>query len=414
MEIYILDSLLRPIDLIDETQYISFIWTERYAVKGDFQLVTLSSASMKNRFPTDTMIQIPDSKRIMRVRTIEEKDDTSAGTTLTIKGDDLIGIFEQRVLAFRNASGGDHPNMIIPVTSMAGITPMALMKTFVNYICTPPAGLNPGDEVPFLQDTFTSPSLYPASNIPEPAPGGIQWDQKVATLASALHDIADAYDLGIRLYKDPSASKLYFEPYQGADRTTAQSVYPPVVFSSDMDNLQNTTEYMDNTEHFNVVIAIYQYTEDVTNRQLTIDATVSDAELAFSSGGFDQKTKTITITQIPDGMELVDVPAYLQQLASEELTRSRPSDIYDGEVDPHTSFVYEKDYYLGDKVEVRGDNGGGAFMRVVEQIIKYDSNGKASYPSLVTKESINPGTWRSWKYDVDWVDMGSGEYWYNQ
>jgi hypothetical protein len=413
MEIYILDALLRPIDLIDDDQFISFIWAERYAEKGDFQLVTLSTQSMRYRFPTDTMIMIDDSSRIMRVNTIEDTEDVDQGSTLTIKGFELMSVFEQRVLGFRNASTGDHPLMIAQSTSFAGITPIALMEEFVDYICYPPAVLNSGDEIPYLQPSGT-PSLYPASNIPEPGAAGIHWDQKIATLYSALKDVSNAYDLGFRLYKDPAAAKLYFEAYQGADRTSAQSVYPPVIFSSDVENLQNTKEYIDNTTHFNCVIAIYEYTEDVTNRQLTIDATVSDPDLAFTSGGFDQKTKFITISQLPDGMVLADVPAYLEQLASEELTRSRPSDIYDGEIDQDSEFLYERDYYLGDLVEIRGNNGGGAYMRVVEQIIKFDSSGKSSYPSLVSKESITPGTWKSWKYDVNWSDMGDGEYWSNQ
>lgn len=413
MEIYILDTLLRPIDLIDDDQFISFIWTERYAERGDFQLVAPSSQAMKNRFPTDTLIMINDSKRIMRVNTIEEKDDVETGSVLTIKGYELVWVLEQRVVGFRNAEGGDHPLMIAPVTSLSGWTPINLMEMFVDYICIAPVGLNPGDEIPYLQSPST-PSLYPPSNIPEPGATGIDWEQKVDKLYTAVTDIAKAYDLGFRLYKDPAATKLYFEAYQGADRTSAQSVYPPVVFSSDMANLQNTTEYIDNLEHYNVVIAIYQYTEEVTNRQLSIDVTVSDPELAFSSGGFDQKTKTIIITQLPEGMELIDVPAYLEQLGQEELTRSRPSDIYDGEVDPDAEFLYERDYYLGDIVEVRGNNGGAAYMRVVEQIIKFDATGKSSYPSMITKTSITPGTWKSWKYDVDWIEMGDGEYWSNQ
>lgn len=412
MEIYILDALLRRIDLIDENQFVSFIWTERYAERGDFELVAPSSPSIKARFVTDTLISIDDSKRIMRVKTVEEKDDPEQGTTLTIKGFELVRILEQRALGFRNV-GGDHDGMIAQVTSFAGWKPIDLMEMFVDYMCYPPAGLNPGDEIPFLQ-SVSDPGLYPASNIPEPGVDGIKWEQKIASLYSAVTDVAKAYDLGFRLYKDPNAAKLYFEAYQGVDRTSAQTMYPPVVFSSDMDNLQNTTEYIDNTDHYNVVIAIYEYTEDVTNRLLTIDVTVAAPELILSPGGFAQKTKTIIITQLPEGMTLAEVPEYLEQLAVEELTRSRPSDIYDGQIDPSSEYVYERDYNMGDIVEIRGDNGGGAFMRVVEQIIKFDASGKASYPSLLNKDSILPGTWKSWKYDVNWKDMGSGEYWNNQ
>lgn len=420
MEIYILDDLLRPIDLIDDDQFISFIWTERYAERGDFQLVAPSTVSMRNRFPTDTLIQIPDSKRIMRVNSIDEVVDVEKGAVLTIKGYELVYILEQRVSASKE-SGGDHDGMLRAITYFNGLAPLALINEMVWRMCVPAGGwaISPGDYIPFLNDYHTTPgSLYPASNIPEPSPGGILWEQKLASLYSAVTDVAKAYDLGFRLYKDPNATKLYFEGYNGVDRTTAQTMYPPVIFSSDMDNLVNTSEYIDNLAEFNVVIAVYTYknpTEGDLPETLTLTGVAVAPELTFSSGGFDQKSKVITITQLPEGMtDPYDIYAYLTQIAQEELTRSRPIDVYDGEIDPNGGYLYERDYNLGDIVEVRANNGGGAYMRVSEQIIKFDSNGKASYPTLVTKQSILPGTWKSWKYDVNWNDFGSDEYWSDQ
>jgi len=64
VDIFILDALLRPIDVLDE--YISFIWTERYAEPGDFELNTLATPANRRRFVLDTLISIPDSKQIGR------------------------------------------------------------------------------------------------------------------------------------------------------------------------------------------------------------------------------------------------------------------------------------------------------------------------------------------------------------
>ncbi len=418
MEIYILDDLLREIDVVDEYQYESFIWTERYAERGDFHIVARSTPSMKNRFVADTLFMIRDSKRIMRVNKVTETIDEEKGAILTIEGFELVWILEQRVSASKDT--GSHAGMLLAVSYFNGWAPLDLIDELVWRICVSTSGYNisAGDAIPFLNDKELTPgSLYPASNIPPPAPGGIGWEQKLASVYSAVTDVCKAYDLGFRLYKDPNATKLYFEGYNGVDRTTAQSVYPPVVFSNDADNLKDTTEYQDNTGQFNFVIAVYEYNNPEENgypETLTLTGTASDPQLAFSSGGLDQKTKVITISQVAEGMTDPEIVAYLTQLAQEELTRSKPSDIFDGEVDVNSNFKYERDYFLGDIVEVRGDNGGGAFMRVTEQIFKYDANGKASYPSLVNKDSVSPGTWKSWKYDVNWKDMGSGEYWNNQ
>lgn len=417
MEILILDALLRPIDLID--QFISFVWAERYSEKGDFDLVTLSTPANRRRFVEDTLVSIVGSKRIMRVDRVEETIDEDEGKILKIKGYELSAIFEQRVIAVKE-DAGEFAGMIRPVNYYNGLPPHQIPNFMVWQMCFPSGyQLSLGDTIPLLQSSYpgSGEDIYPPGNLPLKQPLGILWEQKVDKLYSAITDVCKSYDLGFRLFKDPNASKLYFQTYVGNDRTSAQTIFPPVVFSSDMRNLQNTTEYMDATTHFNVVLAMYQFknpTEGGYPENLSYSAIASDPQLAFSSGGFDQKTKQITLTQIPETLDPEDIPAYLQQVAEEELTRSRTSVVFDGEIDQNSDFVYERDYFLGDLVEVRGNNGGAAYMRVEEQIIKADASGESSYPSLVTKDSISPGTWRSWKYDVDWVDMGSGEYWSNQ
>lgn len=415
MEIFILNALLQEIDVVDEDQYDSFIWTERYAERGDFQIVAPSSQSMKYRFAKDTMLMIRESKRIMRVHELTETVDEEKGAVLTVKGYELVWILEQRVSTVKEVDGN-----LRSVTYWNGWKPIELINDLVWRPCVLGSGweLMLGDAIPVLNDWHANPaSLYPVSNIPEPEPGGIIWEQKIASVYSAVTDVCKAYDLGFRLYKDPNAAKLYFEGYNGVDRTTAQSVYPPVVFSSDMDSLENTTEYEENIDHFNVVFVSYLYKNPVEGgypEELTASVVVSDPQLAFSSGGFDQKTKSITISQLPEDIDPGDPWDYLTQIANEELTRSRPTDIIDGEVSQESIYKYEQDYNLGDIIEIRGSNGGGAYMRVTEFIFKYDASGKAAYPSMVSKDSMTPGTWRSWKYDVNWKDMGSGEYWNNQ
>jgi hypothetical protein len=414
VEIYILDNLLREIDVVDEYQYDSFIWTERYAARGDFQIVARSTPSMKNRFVKDTLFMIRDSKRVMRVNTVTETIDEEKGAQLSIKGFEVVDILRQRVSTVKETDGN-----LRAVVYWNGWKPIELINDMVWRACVDPTWmLSPGDAIPFLNNWVTTPgSLYPDSNIPEPEPGGIIWEQKMDSVFNAVQAVANAYDLGYRLYKDPNAAKLYFEGYNGVDRTTAQSEFPPVVFSSDMQNLQNTTELVDNTEEYNVVYVSYVYKNPAEGgypEELTASVEVHDPQLDFYSGGFGQKSKSITISQLPEGIEPADPWDYLVQLANEELLRSRPTDIIDGEVDSNSQFKYERDYNLGDLIEVRSDNGGAAFMRVEEQIFKYDANGKATYPSLVNKDSVSPGTWKSWKYDTNWKDMGSGEYWNNQ
>jgi len=408
MDIFILDVLLRPVDVVD--QYISFIWTERWSTFGDFQIVTIATPDNRRRFVIDTMISIPQqSKRVMIVESVEEKDDVEKGNVLTVKGRCLNSILEKRVVTKYNATH----DQLLPSWDTVDISPLQLLELYFFDICYT-GNLTSGDVIPYVQSQST-PSLYPAENIPDPYPtgSGFQWSAKPKDMYSTFQDICTSYDIGFRFYKDPNASALYFESVNGCDRTTQQSTYLPVIFSADMANLVDTTNLVDNTKYYNAVWVIYFY-KDSSNNDVTMSELVETADLSLSGGGFQQKVKFLSVTSIPEGTAPADIPAYLIKLGQEELARSQPVNVYDGEVTKNSTYVYEKDYNLGDLVEVRGNDGGTAYMRVVEQIFSSDSSGDSQYPSLITKSFVNPGTWGSWKYNIAWSAVPDTEFWSNQ
>jgi hypothetical protein len=404
MDILILDDQIRPVDIID--QYISLIWTERWDGIGDFELTIPSTPGNKNRLFPGVQVCIPQSRHVMLIESIEETIHADNGMVLKIKGRDLICVAEKRIAVWKDGVTGE----ILPFRTDLVLSPKDLILRKFKDTCFD-SDIDADDNIPFLQDPELGASLYPEDTIPEPIPTGVEWTQKPMSLYAAIKEVADAYDLGYRLYRHPSQSKLYFNVSIGSDRTSAQTAVQPVIFSQDMANLIDTTELIDHSRHFNVIHVIY-FHKDELDDDVTTSVIVEAPEIAFSSGGFQRKVKLLSVTQLPDGV--ADVVDYLTQLGNEELMKSRPVDIYDGEITQDSAYVYERDYYLGDLVEIRGTNGGAAYMRVVEQIFKSDSAGDSAYPSLITKTSITPGTWASWAYDTEWSAMGPGEFWNTQ
>lgn len=398
MELLVLDKLLRPVDVADVFE--SLIWTERFAGTGDLELVTLSTPANQKRFTVNTWLAHRDSRRIMEVLTVQDSVNDDGQTTLTIKGKEITHILEMRLALQAIAGPG-----IAPVWFIPGETPGDVMRYIFHQICVL-GTVSVDDIIPFIDPG----SLYPASTIPEPSTL-IDWEQKPATVYAAEKELSEIYDLGFRLYRDPNVSKLYFDVYAGSDRTTAQTVLPAVIFSPDMENLQNTTEFRDVTNAVNVVRVLYTYKDEITEEDVTLTVEVKDDEI-LPPEGFDRRVKLLTVSTIPQ--EVVDVPAFLYQAGFDELMKSRPLTAFDGEVSRTTQFVYERDYYLGDLVEIRSATGGTAYMRVEEYIFVQDREGERSYPTLTTKRFIDPGTWLSWKYDIPWEDVPDSEFWANQ
>lgn len=400
MDVYILDALLRPIDVVDE--YQSLIWTERFSVMGDCELVTLSTLANKKRFVKGTRLIIAESTRVMSIERIDESTNADGQMILKIIGYDLVKILELRVALKAISGPGIAPSWVIP-----GMTPANVMRHIFNEICVI-GSISIEDVIPFFYDD----NVYPLDNIPEPA-DLIDWEQKPTSVYAAQKELADIYDLGFRLYKDPNLSKLYFNVYSGSNRTTDQTVLPPVIFSTDMENLQSTQEFSDISTSFNTVQVVYIHKDDV-------DPDLEVAEMLYvyadddapPTEGFERRAKVLVITSVPE--EVLDIPTYLIRCGKDELMKSRPIEAFDGEITQTTQYVYERDYYLGDLVEFRGSNGSTGYMRVEEFIRVSDQQGERSYPTLVTKKFIGSGTWKSWKYKVPWNAMGSGEFWNNQ
>lgn len=398
MEVLILDKLLRPIDVVDTFE--SIIFAERRKELGDFELVTLSTLANKNRFVVNTWITIDKSRRVMRVETVEETVDDELRNILKIKGYEITKILQQRAALKAIAGPGVAPVWVITDQ------PADVMRYIFRQICVL-GTVTADDIIPFVQDGETQ---YPASTIPEPS-DEILWEQKPASVWDAEKELADIFDLGFRMYRDlNNTSELYFDVYAGSDRTTAQSTNPPVVFSFDVENLQSTRELNDISKEFNVIQVVYVYTDE-TETEVALTVEVFDPG-GIPPEGFDRKTKVLSITSIPE--EVTDIPAFLYRAGVDELMKSRPISAFDGEVSKNSEYVYERDYYLGDVVELRSSTGATAYMTVEEYIFVEDLEGERSYPTFTTRQFIDSGTWASWKYNIEWAAMGSEEYWANQ
>lgn len=397
MEVLILDNLLRPIDIVDTFE--SMVFAERRKELGDFQLVTLSTPANKKRFVPNTWVTINKSRRVMVVETIEESIDDDKRNILTIKGQEITKVLQRRAALKAIAGPGVAPVWVIEDQ------PADIMRYIFREICVL-GTITADDVIPFIQDGLTQ---YPASTIPE-FPSVVEWEQKPTSVFAAEKELADIFDLGFRLYRDLNASKLYFDVYAGSDRTTAQSTNVPVVFSFDVENLQNTRELRDISNEYNVIQVVYVY-KDVTETEVALTVEVFDVD-GIPPEGFDRKTKVLTITSIPE--EVTDIPTFLYRAGLDELMKSRPIGALDGEVSKSSQYIYETHYYLGDVVELRSNSGASSYMTVEEYIFVEDLSGERSYPTFTTRKFIDPGTWASWKYDVDWTAMGSGEYWANQ
>jgi hypothetical protein len=387
MDLYTLDGLLRRTEIIDV--YESLIWTERYKAYGDFELHIRSDRGIRALFPVGTRLAINKSRRIMTVETVEKTTSLDGVAMLKIVGPSLEETLRSR---------GNRPSSIstgvTPLAASATGTPGAIVRSMFDTVCRSNT-TTPSDNLPFLHAGV----LLPAGSIPEPA-GSVTLTYETGTLYESIKNVCDVYDLGFRLIRNGDTSELYFEIYTGNDRTTLQSANSAVVFSPELDNLSGTAELTSSALYKNVAYVFGQNGSKIVYR-LGADANTS---------GFDRRVLVVKADDITLATG-APLQAALEQRGQEELAKNGIVIAFDGEVPQFGSYIYQKDYDLGDLVETRNSDGLATNMRVDEQIFTSDATGERSYPTLVSKLLITPGSWNAWNAGQYWDDALG--YWHD-
>lgn len=381
MDLYILDPLIRRHEVVDD--YETLIWTDRWREAGDFELDLRSTRNNRIRFSVDSLLAIRNSNRVMMVEDVEDTLDSENKEILKVRGRSIEGpIFENRIVKYSMGNLSTDEKWIL--TDL----PADIIRNIFDHICRPVGALSSNDEIPFLMPG----SISSPTSIPEPGEL-ITLEIEPSTMYEVFTNICESYDLGYRIVRNGDASELYFEVYTGDDRTTKQTDRTQVIFGAWLDNIQNTTEFVNNKETKNVVYA-FSNTHSVVVYADGVSENVS---------GFQRRVMVLKESDAN--------LARLTQLANEELKKHRKELIFDGEVDEYSGYQYGVNYNLGDLVEMRSKDGVVSTKRVTEQIFVSDENGIRSYPTLTEEETDILTTWSSLKNDnLSWNDLDS-EVW---
>lgn len=385
MEVYVLDSLLRRTQVID--RFESLIWTERFNSFGDFEIDISVNRESLEAFAVGNLLAMNESYRVMIVETVENKTDQDGKQLLKVKGRSLEVILFDRVAMDVLTDTTTHP------TWNLANTPGNIARKIFRDICITGV-LDPADVIPFIQ----SGTIFPEDTITE-SPIWIELALAPTTVYDAIKALCDPYDLGFRLVRNFDTSQLYFDIYAGNDRSTFQSILPPVIFSPQLESLQNTSELTTVQDAKNVA-----YVFSPAGFQMVYDLNV-DPEIA----GFERHILMVDASDITS--DVADVPAALIRRGTEELAKQRPFSGFDGELNQYSNSKYGVDYQLGDILELRNSDGAVSYVRVTEQILVSDAQGDRAYPTLVVNETLYPypGSWFS-QTSKKWEDFTT-EYW---
>ena len=353
MDIYVLNKDLETVGVIDT--YISVIWTPRYYTSGDFELYVGATTQMLELLKVNYFlvrekdIDGDEMRNVMQIKNIDLKNDPENGNTLIVMGKSISAIVGQRVVSAQTSLSGQLQEVIHMLLIENLIHPLFNARKILNFKFELVEGLNVLRNKVEMQVT------------------GDNLEEFISTLC-------EKYNIGWDVYIKNGNFVFYL--YAGTDRSFDQNVNPYIVFSSDFDNLVNS-DYQYLTEDYKNVAIVAGEGQGV-NRVKTIVGT------AEGINRFETWVDAKDVSANEGGISNTEYMEILQDKGTEALTEYVHNQLFDGETDTTTQYVLNRDFFLGDVVQIVNDYGITAKARILEIIESEDDSGTSVIPTFST------------------------------
>ncbi len=322
------------------SKFNAFIWTIKYWECGDFQL----------EVPWD-----PKPWQYLKV-----------GYYLYLRGQDEIMIIERIGLTYDAADKskrkivvkGRTPSSLLTRRIVWGAwgseTATNLQTMLLNLVDG--ALVNPSDykrKIPFFR-TKTNSGVAGLS---------VAASGYGDNLYSLVNMVCETYEIGFRSNYVDEEGLVYFELFKGNDRSYSQTTFPPVIFSSSFENLGPTRYALDVTEYKTIALA--------SGREEEGDKTTV---VVGSTGlsGLNRYEMYVSTNEVD--------PNLIAEAAMQKLAKVNALTTLDAELDASRQFIFGRDFYIGDVVQIVTDFGLDAKARVTEFTMCWDETGYTEVP----------------------------------
>ena len=369
MEVLVLDEELNTVGIVDT--YTSLIWTDRYNEAGDFELYLPVSKEALNLLQKDRYLYNPDSKsrykygdapdytwstlyNLMIIEDIRITTDIDEGNNLKVTGRSLESILERRI--------------IWKQTNFESVQMETVINTLLNQNAVSPsisARAIPNLKIWMCRDEDITSIMITKQFMGE-------------TLYDAIKDLCQEHNIGFHVCMHKTNGNFYCQLYKGIDRSYAQTDNTYVIFSPDFENIMNSDFYESNIDYKNVCLVGGEEEGSDKTTEVAGDSYLSGLsrrEMYYSAGSVSKTTEDKELT--PE-----EYKAKLLEEGEKALKDHRMTKEFEGEVETSKSFVYGKDFYMGDIVEITNEYDQESRVRIKEFIMNQDDSGYKAYPTF--------------------------------
>lgn len=366
----------------------SFIWTDRYNSPGDFELYFPVDSIITPYIQENYYVWQKHSDRLMIIEEINITTDPENGAHMTVSGRSLESLLERRVVAYRTIISGRLQNAIDQLLSENVINPSDSVR-----------------QIPGIRFIYNL-----SSKVLD-----LECDLNLLgeNLLDVVQDLCEVNDLGFKITYNEENASFDFMLYYGEDRSYTQEKNPWVVFSPGFDNLLSSNYYTSSKDLRTAAVvggdANYERGQEVIDvdnmptlsgmdrREMFVDA--SDIELPNPTVNeesirerLEKRGKTEQEIQEAINQALAEATEQtaqvyrdqLYQRGLEELHKTYITQAFEGEIEASRQYIYDRDFFIGDVVQVRDSYGKEASSRITEVVRCHDLNGEIMTPTFTT------------------------------
>ncbi len=348
MDLYILNTKFEKIAIVDT--YESVLWIDRYNKPGEFEIYT-PVADFALQYPVaNNYLQIKDSEHTMIIEDITIESNIETGNHIKIVGRSLESILDRRIVWTQ--------------TNISGNLQDGLEKLFNENIISPSIADRKIDNFVFEKST-------------DEAITSLTMDNQFTgdSLLDVINTLCNVNEIGYKIILNDH-NQFVFSLYKGEDRSYRQEKNPYVVFKPSFENIINSN-YAEKTSTGKTITLVAGEGEGTARVTRTVG----------SGSGLDRKEMYVDARDIQsEGLSQSDYFAKLDTRGDERLKENKVEKSFDGECETTRMFVYQRDFFMGDCVQVANEYGMESPTRVVEYIWSSSSSGTLSYPTFEALE----------------------------
>lgn len=430
MILYIMNPQLETIKPIDNAS--SVIWTRRYFESGDFEIYIHADAEILKCLQADNFVRRYESDMVGIIETTKVTTDPENGDYITVTGRDLKSLLSRRIVWKQTSVNGTVKECIEQLLNENVINPTDSSRKLSNFVI---GDYDTGADIT-LSAQYTGNSLYDV--ICEICKtNGLGWD---ISLDNEKNFVFRLFEGSNRSYEQTENNFVVFSPdFNNLLSTTyaldklleknfvnvageGEGLLRRMLGVGSTSGLLRREEFVDArditsdtgieiTETFSVS-SRYGY-HDFANYIYSIKSVTVDGETSTNfthnnpywdnrrvyfhdcvsawekndAGEWVEQYITYQVSMTYNkGLSPDEYNALLRQRGFEKLATMTSTESFDGDVDSTRQYILDRDFFVGDVVQVANEYGVSATPRILEIIECEDENGISIIPTFETWE----------------------------